>query len=429
MRYNPAVTRRLLLPAFLLGLLSGPSLGADAPAGGARVTLTVWRHHHPSETAAFKELIKRFEAEHPKVRVEFLSFPYGVFTTKLAAALSTGEGPDIINIHNSWAYNYIKSGVVLALPEGEFPRARLRREFFPLLDSFRRDGAYYGLPIGASNLALYYNKDMFRKAGLDPDRPPRTWREFERAAEKMTRRDRAGRILQTGAMLGIPDGQGWNFFVEGALRQFGARIVSKDLKRVLWDGPEGVAALRWYTGFIKTRNIYSHLLPHDYDCFRLGLGAMMINGGWQVGTLKRDAPDIDYGTAPLPVGEKGIRATYGTYWASCVTRTASEEERPWAWRFLKFITSYESMKLWSERTGELPMRRRVLSDQAFKKANPMLRAFIEQLPYSYASVKKDEAAYSGAITRAMEEIIYNDMDPAEALREAAATVNKMLEAR
>jgi len=427
----------------LLGMLTVPGgvWGGDSPevASGSeaqtvtlgrdaqKVTLTYWRHHEGNEVETIKTLIDRFQKLHPHVKIDLLTFPYNVYTTKLVASLSTGEGPDIINIHNSWAYGYIKAGLILRVPSDIVSSQEFQRDFFPMMESFSRHGVYYGIPIGGSNLALFYNKDMFTAAGLEPQHPPATWDELAVMAETMTRREPSGRLTQAGAALGMPDGQGWNYFVEGVLRQNGAGIISDDLRKVLWDSPEGVEALDWYVGFITRRKINSHLLPRDFDSFRLGLSGIMIGGGWNVGQIRKRAPNLNVGTALLPVSPKGIRATYGTFWGNAVTRKTPFEAQKWAWEFIKFMTTYENMKYWSQRTGELPMRRDVLKDEQLKKADPLLGPFIEQLPYSYSSIKKDETTYMWAVSEAMEQMVYNGMDAATALQRAAVTINKMLE--
>ena len=85
------------------------------------------------------------------------------------------------------------------------------------------------------------------------------------------------------------------------------------------------------------------------------------------------------------------------------------------------------MKTWARSTGELPMRKRVLEDAEFISNNPRLAPFVEQLPYGFASVKKDEGTYKQAILDAVDEVLLNDMKPADALAEAAQRVNRMLE--
>ena len=77
-----------------------------------KTVVTYWRHHNQAELAALEKVIKAFEKEHPDIEIDLKVFPFGVYETKLVATLAAGKGPDIINIHNSWAYGYVTSGLV-----------------------------------------------------------------------------------------------------------------------------------------------------------------------------------------------------------------------------------------------------------------------------------------------------------------------------
>ncbi len=399
----------------------------DQPvAAPDQVTVTYWRHYKDTEEAAMLALIKRFEAKNPGVRVRLRTFPYDVYRTKVVATLSAGEGPDIINIHNSWIYGYVKSGLILPVPQDVLSKKEVANDFFPMMRSFTSLGTLYAVPVGAGNLGLFYNRALFREAGLDPDRPPRTWAELVTMAKKIARRDKRGKLVRAGACIGRPEGQGWNYFVEGVLRQAGVKLVDKDLRAVRWNNAAGVAALDWFTAFITRHKVYSVMLPEQLDTFRLGLAGMTVDGPFAMGVLKNMAPDLDYAVAPLPVGPSGVRANFGTAWGSAVTRRAALPVQRAAWSFVRYLSSYESMKFWCEKVGELPMRRRVLTDHAFVKRMGRLGPFLEQMEHSHASVKKDETEYRVAISEAMQEVLLKDAPPAEALDRAAKRINAML---
>ena len=422
---------RVLLVISLLHLLPACRPAADPSSHqiaseSGKVTVTYWRHYKDTEEAAMLALIQRFEEQHPGVHVRLRTFPYDVYRTKVVATLSAGAGPDIINIHNSWTYGYVKSGLILPVPVEVLSKKELANEFFPMMRSFSSLGNYYAVPVGAGNLGLFYNRALFREAGLDPKRPPRTWDELVTMAKKIARRDASGKLVRAGACIGRPEGQGWNYLVEGVLRQAGVPLTAKDLRSVRWNTAAGVAALDWFTGFITRHEVYSVMLPEQLDTFRLGLSGMTVDGPFAMGQLKNLAPDLDYGVAVLPVGPKGIRANYGTAWGNAVTRKATPEVQKVAWKFIRFIASYESMKFWCEKVGELPMRRRVLRDREFIKRIGRLGPFLEQMEYSFASVKKDETEYRIAIAEAIQEVLLNDVPPARALDTAARRINTML---
>lgn len=400
--------------------------GSGGLTADGTIELIYWRHHHASEKRAMDRLIAEFERDHPGIRVRLQLFPYDVYRTKVVATLTTGEGPHIINIHDSWSYGYIQSALILPLPPRLFPVDRLDRELFPLARGFARHGAYYALPIGAGNLALYYNRELFRRAGLDPDSPPRSWSELVRIGKKLARRDTHGRLVRAGASIGTAHGQGWNYFVDGVLRQAGVRLLADDERAVRWDSPKGAAALRWYTGLVTRHGINSYLLPEPEDAFRLGLSAMFIEGPWEIGRLRSIAPELDYGVAPVPAHDSGRRSTYGSVWGNAVTRRATGRVREAAWKFLRFLSSYPSMKRWCLETGEVPMRRRVLEDRSFVARVGRLQPFLTQMPYAHASLRKSETVYRRAITDAIDEVLLEHTPPRAALTHAARRVDEML---
>ncbi|KPJ59383.1 MAG: hypothetical protein AMS15_07025 [Planctomycetes bacterium DG_23] len=417
--------RRLvfLLPFLFLLIGCGEEAQEQALPEKPQIVVHYWRHFYEPEKLQIERFIEEFEAAHPHIKIEFDSPPYSTYTTKLAAAVSAGTGPDVINIHNSWAYKYIKSGYIKPVPEGIMSTEEIEEEFFPLIQSFKYEGRYWGLPIGAGNLALFYNTRMFEGAGLDPEHPPATWEELKDAALKLTQRE-DGRILISGAAIGQPSHQGWNYLVEGLFRQAGSQIISSDHKIVLWNSPEGREALNFFTSFIKDLNVYSYEFLSPYEAFSREISAMMIEGNWSIGRLAIDAPDLPYRTAVLPRGKE--RATYGTFWANCVTKKATGEVETAAWEFISFITSAEASKAWALNVGELPMRKAVAESAELVEKEPRIAPFLEQMPYAYSSLKKEEEVYKRAITAAVEDALLKDKSAEDALNDAAVKVNEML---
>ncbi len=430
-----------------------PALSTAIDGPPDTLELIYWRHHYEPERLGMEALIAQFEAANPDTRITLRTFPQGVFGTKLATSLMTPEGPDLVNIHHSWVYTFAKKGLVTPLPESlvggaahglpadpdgteaeaeagtnPAPAGDQRRDpFFPILDNFRHDGELFAMPIGAGNLALFYNRTLFREAGLDPDTPPQTWDQLVAMAQRLTKHDEHGRLIQAGASLGRSESQGWNFFVDGLLVQAGVPLLNEDQTAVAWNEPAGVAALTWYTDFVRRHRTNAITFPNDLDAFRLGLSAMMINGNWQLSALRRHGKDLDFGVAPLPVSPLGIRATYGNSWGTAISTRTTPEQRERAARFLAFISTYEAMKSWTRATAELPVRREVLDDEAFLAELGPLQPFLAQMPYTRASLKKDETPYRRAIIDCIDEVTYEDADPAEALERAAVKINAALE--
>ncbi len=419
----------LLLTLFVPGCGPGGDSATDADA---EVVVTYWRHYNEVEVTTLGALVERFEANHPGVRVQVETFPFNVYMTKVVATLTAGLGPDVVNLHNSWIHDYVDSGLIEPVPDGLFEDGELEEEFFPLMASFARHGVTYGVPMGGGNLGLYYHRGMLAEAGLEP---PRTWSELELAARQLARRDDHGRLVRAGASLGEGDGQGWNTLVDALFAQRGVGRLAADGRAVAWDTPEGAEVLAWYTGFAHGADApNSVMFPKPNEAFRLELSAMIIDGNWRIGVLQTEAPDLDYGTAPIPVADGGVPATYGTAWGHAVTRRADGPVRDAAWELVHFLAEYDNMVAWSEGTGELPMRRRVLDDGDYETrmaglTSDRIQPFLEQMPFAQASLKKDEGTYKAAMVEAIDRVLLQDEEPAEALHSAAERVDAMLERR
>lgn len=423
---------RALVCAVLLPLLAPGCRrdGESAPEDDSEVVITYWRHYNEVEVTTLEALIERFEAIRPGVRVQLETFPFNVYMTKVVATLTAGLGPDVVNLHNSWIHDYVDSGLIEPVPEGLFDDGELDREFFPLMASFARHGVTYGVPVGGGNLGLYYHRGMLADAGLEP---PRTWSELEAAARQLARRDDHGRLVRAGASLGEGDGQGWNMLVDAFFPQRSVGRLADDGRSVAWNTADGAEVLSWYTGFAHGDDApNSVMFPKPNEAFRLELSAMIIDGNWRIGVLRTEAPDLDYGTAPIPVADGGVPATYGTAWGHAVTRRADGPVRDAAWELVHFLAEYENMVTWSEGTGELPMRRRVLEDGDYRArmaelTSDRIQPFLDQMAFAQASLKKDEGTYKAAMVEAIDRVLLKDEEPAEALHGAAERVDAMLE--
>ncbi|HZW06127.1 MAG TPA: extracellular solute-binding protein, partial [Phycisphaerales bacterium] len=175
---------------------------------------------------------------------------------------------------------------------------------------------WFGVVNTAGTLAMYYNKTLFREAGLDPERPPRTIEELESAHARLTRRDSDGRVIRTGFLHGEP---GWWSWLWGY--HFGAAIYDEVADRATIDRPEHLAAYQWLQrtvrGFAppgvadaeaddaaakaldKFRQSFGNYNTPQ-NAFLAGKVAMEMQGPWLANMVVEFAPELDYGVAPMP---------------------------------------------------------------------------------------------------------------------------------
>lgn len=174
-------------------LALGVALLGAGIATAQRVAIVHWQHHHEARTPLLRELIDRFQAQNPGVRIEFEPIPFEQYFDKLTVGLATGRGPDVFQIKMDWAEQFIWGGLVAPVPEGVLTLQQARSRFMAwTIRRLEYQGRLYGLPTDVQHLVLFINDDLAREAGLDPSRPPRTWEELVAQARRATKRMRRG---------------------------------------------------------------------------------------------------------------------------------------------------------------------------------------------------------------------------------------------
>ncbi|WP_135257357.1 extracellular solute-binding protein [Thermus caldilimi] len=388
------------------------------------VTITYWQYEFRSKVEAINELIRRFEAQNPGIKVVHQTFPYDAFQQKVAAAIPAGQGPDVVNLYYGWAPTWVKAGYLVPLPE-DWTR-RLDQDFVAMAQAAKVGGKLYGVPTAVRSLALFYNKDLFRQAGIAG--PPKTWEEFIAVGQKLTVKQ-GGRFTQIGYGI-APDGQDHHLVREVLVRQFGGRPYSDDGKRVLYQGEAGLKALSFYTDWVRKHEIgVPGFFPGNNgyrDGFIAGRIAMIIDGSFAIGTIQQGAR-FNWGVAELPLERPGGRkANFGSFWMHGLTPLATGPKREAALRFLAFITSEETQRYWLEKVGELPASKNLIRDPKLS-LHPIYGPFVLSLAYAKATPFVDEAAQRKVMVDAINRVLLQGTDPAQSLRLAAEEEQKILD--
>ncbi len=411
----------MLWKKIILGLLV---LFLFAPAyAQAKVEIEYWQYFYESKKLLVDDLIKEFEAENPDIKVKHQTFPYDSFIQKIATTVPAGRGPDVVTLYYGWFPTWISSGYLQPLPEDKISYEEIENEFFPMVQSAKFGGKYYGIPTAVRTLALFWNKDLFKKAGLDPEKPPTTWEEFVEYANATTKRDADGKVDVAGYAFNVL-GQDHHWFRECLLRQNNAPNMSEDGRQVLWNTtPEGYETWQWFADLVKTHRIsdLSFFPDNPFTPFELGRAAMLIDGSFRVAKLRAAIEKgVNAGVAVLPAHKS--QATFASYWVHGITKNAKDEKLDASIKFLKFLTGEKAMKAWLERVGELPARKALLDDPAITE-DAIIRPFVEQLLYAYSTFFIDEKANRQALQDAIEAVVLKDEDPKAALDAAVEKVN------
>ena len=411
------------LRGMLLGLMV--SVGAIAGAKAQTVEIEYWQYVFDARVKAMNELIKRFEAANPNIKVKQTTFPYADYQTKIAAAMPAGQGPDVVQLFYGWLDNFVGAKFIQPLPRDAFPPAAIEKDFYPIVSAMKRDGEYYALPTAVRSLALFYNKKLFQEAGLDPNTPPKTVDELLDMAKKTTKRDGVGNMLSAGITLDFP-GQDYHWWRETLLRQNGGAPYSDDNKKVTYDSEAGAKSLNWYADLQRTHKVGQvGFMDEGQAAFRAGRAAMTIDGSFRLGAFG-GIKAFEWGVAELPASADGKKANFASYWVNGITTKPTGEKLEAAKKFLAFVTTPEAMQLWLETVGELPARKAAAETE--KNLNhPIYGPFLKALNYSHATVFVDEMAQRQVSLDMLNRVLLQNQDAKAALAEAAKAEQPILD--
>lgn len=401
------------------------SIGAIAGAKAQAVEIEYWQYVFDARIKAMNELIKRFEAANPGIKVKHTTFPYADYQTKIAAAMPAGQGPDVVQLFYGWLDNFVSAKFIQPLPRDAFPHDVIEKEFYPIVQTMKRDGEYYGLPTAVRTLALFYNKKLFQEAGLDPNKPPQTLDEYLEAAKKTVKRDAAGNMLSAGAVIDMP-GQDLHWWREVLLRQMGGKPYSDDSKTVAYDSEAGAKALNWYADLQRVHKVgQAGFMDEGQAAFRAGRAAMTVDGSFRLGAFG-GIKTFEWGVAELPASADGKRSNFASYWVNAITAKPTGAKLEAAKKFMAFTTSPEAMQVWLDMVGELPARKAAAETEK-NLAHPIYGPFLKALNYSQATVFVDELAQRQVGLDMANRVFIQNQDAKASLAEAAKAEQAILD--
>ena len=396
------------------------------------IEIEYWQYNFEARVTAMDMLIEQFEAENPDVRVIHNSdLPLDTFRDEIAASAPAGVGPDVVTLFYGWIPAFVDAGYLVPLPEDPFSDEFIETYFSPMVANSKFEGEYWAIPTAVRSLALFWNKDLFEAAGLDPEAPPTTLDEFVAAAIATTQYDGSGtdilNIVKEGHAPGLL-AQDHHWFREVLVRQFGGAPYSEDGRTVTYNSEEGCAAFSWLAAFeTEYKTGSDDLFTNVTDAFVNGEAALHVDGSFRLGTIRSNNPDLNFGVTELPVGPDGEKYTFGSYWTHGITRRAAEDDARLdaSIRFLQFITTADAGTLWVNEVGELPAQLDAAADPALLE-DPILGPFSAGLEYANATFFIDETVQRQVLADAFDQVRFG-ADPCDALDEAAAIEQTLLD--
>lgn len=327
-----------------------------------------------------------FARENPRFRVKpIYAGSYQDTLTKTLTAMRGGDAPQLACLLAVDIFTLIDEDAILAwddLPGTE--RAWLDGFYPGFLENSRTGGKTWGIPFQRSTIVLYWNKEAFRAAGLDPERAPTNWAEQVQFAERLTRRE-GDNTTQWGIQIPSSGFPYWLF--QALTTQNDVRLMNAEGNRTFFGDPKVAEALQYWMDLAQRHRVHPPGIvewgttPRDFFERK---AAMMWTTTGNLTNVRRNAP-FPFGVAMLPAGVRlGSPTGGGNLY---VFKSANPAQREAAVRFAKFLTTPERAAQWGIDTGYV-----AVTPAAFD--TPAMRAYVQEFPA--AAVARDQLPHSVA---------------------------------
>jgi multiple sugar transport system substrate-binding protein len=400
------VTGTLLAVLALCGAVAAAITMGSAHAGARAkpVKLTVWVGWSARELREFKGVVAEYDAKHPEVQIKVVG---SINDTKITNAIRSGNAPDVVSSFTSAMVGvYCGTGAWIDL------MPYLNKDHVSL-NQFPKTSLYYtqykgkrcALPLLADSYGLYYNKTLFRKAGIKG--PPKTFTELTADAKKLTQRSSSGKIKVIGF------DPFWGFYsgnfadMTNYAPLFGAKYYDGKGKAALASRFAWSKLLHWqknlidYYGYSKVVRFQTGLGDEfsASNAFEIGKIAMMMDGEWRVAFIHAEHPTLNYGTAPMPVDD----AHQNLYGAGSVNGTIigipkGGHNVDQAWALVKYLTTNDhALARFSNGIRNVPSTRSSAKSKELK-ADPRFATFVRIFNNANSATAPITAAGSAPLT-------------------------------
>lgn len=383
--------------------------------------------------ALIDDLCAQYHEENPNITINpVYAGSYADTRTKVQAAIKGGNTPDLAIMFSIDLYSLLAMDAIADIDS--FCTTEEDKEWLNgFYDGFMmnsRDGeTTYGVPWQRSTIVLYYNKDAFEAAGLDPEQPPATWDELYEAAQKLTITEN-GQTTQYGIQ--IPsDGYAYWMLQTFCVQQNGFNLMNDTGTETYYDDERTATGLKFWKSLSENGSQPSGIVawattPSD---FLEGKTAMMYHTTGNLTNVKNNAT-FDFGVTMLPQKESfGSPTGGGNFY---IFKGVSEERQQAAFDFIRWMTDDERVAQWSIDTGYVATRPSAYETErmkAYAEEFPYCLVARDQLEYGYAELSTyNQAEVQKAIDDAISYVMTDQQDVETALATAQQTADGILQA-
>ncbi|MCC4797680.1 ABC transporter substrate-binding protein [Enterovibrio norvegicus] len=379
-----------------------------------------------SLTKVVDGMVTEFEKQNPDIKVNAIySGNYDDTRVRALSALSSGEPAQLAVMFSIDVYDLIEQDLITPFDDvmnGEEDHAWLN-DFYPaLMENGQAEGKTWGIPFQRSTIVAYYNKEMFKAAGLDPEKPPKTWDELVTMGKKLTNDDTYGLMIPS---------TGYPYWMFQALAiQNGQKLMSDDGLETYFDDPKVLETLKYWKslsaehGIMPTGTVEWGTLR---QAFLEGKTAMMWHSTGNLSSVKKGAK-FDFGVAMLPGKARlGSPTGGGNFY---LFKDTSQKEKEASLKLVKFMTSPEQAANWSIATGYMGVSKSAYETEALKNYTvefPPSLVARNQLEHAVAEFSTYETArVREGLNNAIQSALTDSKTPEEALGEAQKSAKRLL---
>ncbi|TNJ57386.1 ABC transporter substrate-binding protein [Paenibacillus hemerocallicola] len=377
-------------------------------------------------TETIEGMAREFTKLHPNITVKpVYTGSYADTTVKAQAGVQSKTPPDVAVLLSTELFSLLDMNAIIPLDDfiAKEGGDKYLSDFYPAFKANSQTGGKtYSIPFQRSTIVLYYNKELFKKAGLDPEKAPQTWEEIRDAAKKLTKDGTWG--------LEIPVSGFAYWMLQTFALQNGKNLMTEDGKKVMFNTPENIDGLQYWSDLAMKDKVMPQgvtewgTVPSD---FLEGKTAMMYHTTGNLSNVKKNAK-FDFGVGYLPKNKSfGSPTGGGNFY---IFKDIDKKKQEAAWEFIKFMTETERAAQWSIDTGYVAVKKSAYETERMKKyAAEFPQALVarDQLQYAAAELSThNNGKVTKAISDQVQAVLTGSLQPAEALKKAQEEADKAL---
>lgn len=428
--------RRILIAALLALLLSSCG-GKEEPgnpeldkllqatpaeeAAGDKTVLRLWSFHQVMEYEFWQWLAKEYEKTHPniEIKVEYVSSDDYFSSNRLLSSFASGQGPDIFFVSSATINRFVESNILYTLTD-EF-NAEIKQDFYPAaLDSVTVRGDIFAIPIETELLGLFYNKEMFRKANLEP---PQTWEEMRVAAMRLKSGNVSGITIETY------DGVFQNFSWLPFLWQTGGHLLSEDRNQGVLSEPNALSMYTFFREMVNQGllNMRPSRPTTDIGILASGETAMQVSGTWNLRMLETEFAEQPIGVVPLPIPEGGVPTTISGGWKIAANTQSEHAKEAADFIMWAFAGDPEIPLKWVSETKFAYSPRKSVMEAGLSSYRRGLREiFTNQIFGTEREEPKLPEEINKIFSDSIQQILFDEKSPLEIVQQADRRIDNFL---